>query len=81
MDTRNLSPHMLVSEILDSVPGAASIFARRGMSCPGCAMAPFMTLSEAAVAHKLDANDLVAALKGGRRDARRISRKRRGEGI
>jgi hybrid cluster-associated redox disulfide protein len=39
------------------------VFVRRRMACPGCAMAPFMTLAEAAASYGLDPHQLVRELQ------------------
>jgi hybrid cluster-associated redox disulfide protein len=39
------------------------VFVRRRMACPGCAMAPFMTLAEAAASYGLDPQQLVSELE------------------
>lgn len=36
---------------------------RRRMACPGCAMAPFMTLAEAAATYRLDPQRLLAEIE------------------
>ena len=41
-------PDDLVSETLARSPARAAVFIRRGMACPDCDMASFMTLREAA---------------------------------
>ncbi len=44
---------MMVGDILARWPDTATAFNRHKMACPGCAMAPFMTLSEACKAYGL----------------------------
>jgi hybrid cluster-associated redox disulfide protein len=39
------------------------VFVRRRMACPGCAMAPFMTLAEAAASYGIDPQQLVSELE------------------
>jgi hybrid cluster-associated redox disulfide protein len=53
---------LTVSEVLQRWPASAALFTRRRMACPGCAMAPFMTLREAACEYGQDAADLAAEL-------------------
>lgn len=57
-----LDSAMIVADVLTRWPEAASVFVRRGMACVGCAMAPFMSLREAALAYGLSVEDLLAAL-------------------
>ena len=49
---------MIVGELMDRWPHTISVFMRRRMACPGCLMAPFMTVAEAAAEHGIDLNDL-----------------------
>ena len=48
-----------VAEVLGMEPAAAKVFCRYGMSCVGCAMAPFETLDEVARTYGLDPCRLV----------------------
>jgi hybrid cluster-associated redox disulfide protein len=72
MNSASLHPHptddMAVAEIMETWPDATPVFLHRRMACPGCAMAPFMTLREAAESYGLDAEallaDLIAAIDG-----------------
>lgn len=43
--------------------GTAAAFLRCGMACPGCAMAPFMSLSEAAAAYDLPVERLLNEIR------------------
>jgi hybrid cluster-associated redox disulfide protein len=65
---------MVVGELMTQWPGAVPVFIRHRMACPGCVMAPFMTVSEAAHEYGLDptalANELAAAIAG---DAKTIA--------
>lgn len=56
------SPHDLVAEVLTRWPGSAAVFLRYGMACPGCVMAPMMTLDEAAKAYQVDVACLAAEI-------------------
>lgn len=49
----------LISEVLERWPQTIAVFLKRRMACPGCAMAPFMTLAEAAACYGQPAADLV----------------------
>ncbi len=53
----------VVGEILDRWPNTAVAFNRHGMACPGCVMAPFMTLSEACKAYDLDLDSVATAVR------------------
>ena len=50
-------------------PGAMTVFVRYRMACPGCVMAPFMTLAEAAASYRLDPDRLVADLNAAVQEA------------
>ena len=53
-----------VSQALALGGGAATaVMLRCGMACPGCAMAPFMSLSEAAAAYGLSVDWLVSEVE------------------
>lgn len=56
------SPDELVAEVLIRWPGSAAVFLRHGMACPGCVMAPMMTLAEAAAAYDLEPCCLAAEI-------------------
>ena len=57
---------MIVGDVMDRWPETVEIFHRRRMACPGCAMAPFMTVAEAARSYDLSerqfAEDLAATI-------------------
>jgi len=42
------SPSLLVEEVLAAWPQTLAVFLTRRMACPGCAMARFQTLADAA---------------------------------
>jgi hybrid cluster-associated redox disulfide protein len=56
---------LTMAELMSGRPAVVPVLLRRGLACPGCAMAPFMTVREAAEAYglELDAllDDLAAA--------------------
>lgn len=56
------SRHDMVADIMARWPASAAVFVRRGMACPGCVMAPMMTLDEAAAAYRLDPLELLAEI-------------------
>jgi hybrid cluster-associated redox disulfide protein len=52
-----------IAELLGLSPEVASIFARRGMQCIGCVMAPFETLREAADAYRFDPREMLREIR------------------
>jgi hybrid cluster-associated redox disulfide protein len=60
--------HDPVGAVLARSAAVVDVFVRRRMACPGCAMAPYMTIAEAAVSYGLDpellVSELEAALRG-----------------
>lgn len=53
----------IVREVMDAHPETLAVFLRRRMHCPGCVMAPFMTLEEAAANYGAEPCELVAELR------------------
>jgi hybrid cluster-associated redox disulfide protein len=53
----------LVAEVLRRHPAALPVFLQRRMHCPGCPMASFMTLAEAAAKYGQDDAELLGALR------------------
>jgi hybrid cluster-associated redox disulfide protein len=54
---------MPVAEVMRRWPESVPVFLRRRMACPGCPMAPFMTLAEAAKSYAIDTEDLIGDLR------------------
>jgi hybrid cluster-associated redox disulfide protein len=52
-----------VSVVLARSPAVVAVFVRHRMACPGCAMAPYMTIGEAAQIYGLDPVLLVQELE------------------
>ena len=52
-----------VSAILVSSTAVVAVFVRHRMACPGCAMAPYMTIAEAAQTYGLDPATFVQELE------------------
>ncbi len=52
-----------LEELLAGRPPVVKVFLRRKMACPGCAMAPFETLAEAARHYGVPADDLLAEVR------------------
>lgn len=69
---------MMVAEMMERWPQTVPVFNRRHMACPGCAMAPFMTVGEAARSYDLPgeqlAGDLLCAIAPEAWDATRSER-------
>jgi hybrid cluster-associated redox disulfide protein len=53
---------MMVAEVMERWPVSVGVFNRRRMACPGCVMAPFMTVAEAAISYGLSPEELEADL-------------------
>jgi hybrid cluster-associated redox disulfide protein len=57
---------MVVDDVMARWPESVSVFLRHRMACPGCVMAPFMTVREAAREYGLDprtfSRELAAAI-------------------
>lgn len=59
----DLSADMLVADVMRRWPSSIKVFLSRRMACPGCPMAPFMTVRQAALSYSLQPEDLLAALR------------------
>lgn len=55
---------LIVADVMNSWPETVPVFISHRMACPGCVMAPFMTVTEAALEYGLEPADLAADLKG-----------------
>lgn len=53
---------MVVGELMTQWPDVVPVFIRHRMACPGCVMAPFMTVREAAHEYGLDPEVLAGEL-------------------
>lgn len=58
-----LRAETIIADVLEAWPETAMVFLERGMACPGCAMAPFGTLADAARYYGLDLGAFVADLQ------------------
>lgn len=60
--------YMNVSDLMQGWPQTVPVFVKHHMACPGCVMAPFMTVREAAAEYGLPADklarDLVKVIPG-----------------
>ena len=52
-----------VGETMRAFPATTAVFLRRRMHCPGCHMAAFMTLREAAASYGVATEELLADLR------------------
>ncbi|WP_109051014.1 DUF1858 domain-containing protein [Azospirillum sp. TSA6c] len=50
---------LTMAELMSVRPAAVPVLLRHGLACPGCAMAPFMTVREAAGAYGLELGALL----------------------
>jgi len=60
--TMPVTAHSLVAAVLRDHPASLAVFLHRRMHCPGCSMASFMTVAEAAANYGIAAEDLIAEL-------------------
>ncbi|SMF51296.1 hybrid cluster protein-associated redox disulfide domain-containing protein [Tistlia consotensis] len=61
MESAELS-QMIVGELMRRWPASVPLLLGRRMACPGCPMAPFMTVAEAAREYGIDPDELVREL-------------------
>ncbi|KAA0587193.1 hybrid cluster-associated redox disulfide protein [Azospirillum lipoferum] len=50
---------MTMAALMSGRPAVVPVLLRHGLACPGCAMAPFMTVREAAEAYGLELGPLL----------------------
>jgi hybrid cluster-associated redox disulfide protein len=58
-----LSADLTVAEVLSRWPQTLPLFYERRMTCPGCAMAPFESLAEAASVYRLDPDAFLSEMR------------------
>lgn len=58
-----ISDVMPVGEVMRRWPQTVAVFLGHRMACPGCPMAPFMTVAEATRSYSRDAGALVDELR------------------
>ena len=63
MPTASIHADAILRAVMERHPETIAVFVRRRMHCPGCPMAPFMTLAEAAANYSLDVEELVGELR------------------
>jgi hybrid cluster-associated redox disulfide protein len=61
-EDKKITKDLTIMEVLQKKPEAAQIFARFGMHCLGCLVASGETVEQAAMAHGLDADEIIKAL-------------------
>lgn len=54
--------NMIVADLMSRWPQTVPVFLNRRMSCPGCLMAPFMKVSEAASEYGIATDELAREL-------------------
>ena len=54
---------LTVAQIISSRPGTIRLFIEWRLHCVGCPIAPFHTLTDAALEHGVSAADLIAAVE------------------
>lgn len=65
-DATDIDTKMLVADIMRRWPAAIDVFMAQQMACPGCPMAPFVSLEEAAQSYGKDPRVLIADLNARR---------------
>ncbi|MGF1610753.1 MAG: DUF1858 domain-containing protein [Kiloniellales bacterium] len=63
MSESSIDAESVVGAVLDGYPETVAVFVRRRMLCPGCVMAPFMTLAEVAKSYAVDCDALLDELR------------------
>lgn len=61
--SRDQVQSMIVGALIDQFPSTALVFLHWRMACPGCAVAGFMTVAEAARCYGVPADVMVAELQ------------------
>ena len=64
MSDSQIDADMSVRAVMDARPATIAVFLRRRMHCPGCFMSGFVTVAEAARSYAIDADELIAELRG-----------------
>ena len=63
MSGPSIQPDAILRTVMDAYPQTTRVFIHRRMHCPGCAMAPFITIAEAAASYAVGVEDLIADLR------------------
>lgn len=53
---------MVVADVMNRWPETVPVFVSRRMACPGCVMAPFMTVAEASREYRVEPKTFAAEL-------------------
>lgn len=61
-ELRDQLKNLSISDLMEQWPEAVPVFVRYRMACPGCIMAPFMTMADAAREYHLDMDLLLEAI-------------------
>lgn len=69
MPTASIHADAILRTVMERYPETIAVFVRRRMHCPGCPMAPFMTLAEAAANYALETEVLVGELRAAAAEA------------
>jgi hybrid cluster-associated redox disulfide protein len=62
-DGSEIDADMIVADVMNRWPETVPVFVGRRMACPGCPMAPFLTVGEAAASYAMATGELVDALR------------------
>lgn len=57
-----ITKHMFLADVAQKYPETIDVFMQFGLHCFGCHVAMFETIEQGAMAHGLDADELVAEL-------------------
>lgn len=60
---KEINKKMSFGELLEKNPDVAGVLMEKGMHCVGCPMSMMESLEEGALAHGLDADELVKEIK------------------
>ena len=63
MQNQEITKDTIVFDVMERWPETVKVFLKQKMHCPGCEMAPFETLEEAAAEYNLQVDFLVEALE------------------
>ena len=63
MPVPSIHADAILRTVMNAHPETIGVFVRRRMQCPGCAMAPFITIAEAATSYATPAEDLIHDLR------------------
>ena len=58
-----ITKDMSIMEVVTNYPDTVPVFMQSGMGCIGCAAAHFENIEQGALAHGIDVDELITALK------------------